>query len=726
MKTRIARLILVILMLPTTVFADPAATVDFHVAPNGNDAWSGRSATIDAARGEGPLATLTAARDKIRLLKQRGPIGKPIRVLLRGGIYRIDEPIRFLPEDSGTREAPIVYAAWPGEKPIVSGGLPIAGWQKTDGPLWTTVIPAVEEGRWYFRQLFVDGGRRTPARTPNDDYFHTVGPGVDWQDKDAARRNVETKKSILCKPEDIAAIGNLDDDAVAVVYHSWTTSRHLVESLDADAALMRFTNPSEWPMGFFYSRSQRYFVEFARDGLDRPGEWHLDRATGVLAYYPLPGEDMTVVEAIAPGGTEELLRLEGNPSAGEFVEHLRFEGISFQHTDWKLARDETADGFGAAFMQTAAVHTLGARNCVFERCEIAHTGGYALWLNFGCKGNRVKQCHLHDLGAGGVRIGQCKISDVRVDGVRVEKTEGGLPREAELWASHNDVYNCFIHDGGKVFQAGIGVLVGRCSHNNIRHNEICDFDYSGVSVGWSWWDYPPSYAHHNLVEYNHIHHLGWGRLSDMGGVYTLGYAPGSKVRNNLIHDILAYGRRGWGLYPDEGSAEMVWENNIVYRTTDGGIHDHLGRDNVVRNNIFAFAATRGQLSRNPLEGVCSFILERNIVYDRSTPPMAGIWDRPGYKLDYNVYWNASGGEPVFPGERTFRQWQALGHDRNSIVADPRFYDAERFDFRLKADSPALKLGFKPIDAGEIGLVGPPKWVELPRNVRRPRMKLPGE
>ena len=237
---------------------------------------------------------------------------------------------------------------------------------------------------------------------------------------------------------------------------------------------------------------------------------------------------------------------------------------------------------------------------------------------------------------------------------------------------------------------------------------------------------PALYAHDNLVEYNHIHHLGWGQLSDLGGVYTLGYAPGSKVRNNLIHDVLAYQRRGWGLYPDEGSAEMLWENNIVYRTTDGGIHDHLGRENVVRNNIFAFSAARGEITRNPLHGVLSFDCRLNIVYDKQTPPLGGDWTTPGFKLDNNIYWSTSGRPPVFPGDKTFAEWQQSGHDRHSIVANPRFVDAERFDFRLLPDSPALKLGFQPIDANKIGLVGPAEWVALPAQVQRPKMNFPGE
>ncbi len=106
--------------------------------------------------------------------------------------------------------------------------------------------------------------------------------------------------------------------------------------------------------------------------------------------------------------------------------------------------------------------------------------------------------------------------------------------------------------------------------------------------------------------------------------------------------------------------------------------------------------------------------------------LGGNWSNGNFKLQENCYWDTSGEPPVFPGNLTLAQWQAKGHDTGSIVADPKFVDTDKFDFRLKPDSPALKLGFKPIDAGTIGLVGPPEWVALPKQVERPPLKLPGE
>lgn len=689
---------------PKAPAAEPTRA-DLYVAPNGNDAWSGRLAQPKSDGRDGPLATLAAARDAVRRLKAKAP-ARPVRVLLRGGAYRIGNAIVFTAEDSGTREAPITYAAYPGEKPVLSGGVPITGWNRADGGLWRAIVPEVKRGEWYFRQLFVAGRRCIPARIPNrGEVYHPAGPIEPLRDRNAARRDPKTRMGFRYRNEDLKRWSSLED-VIAVVYHSWTTSRHHVQSLEPEKRIVRFSNPSSWPM-YWWGENERYYVECVREGLDAPGEWHLDRASGVLTYYSRPGEDMGKAETIAPR-TEELLRLEGDPSAGKLVEHLHFEGLSLQHTEWVMPRQGAVDGQAAAFLKTAAVFARGARDCVFERCEIVHTGGYGLWLERGCKACRLVQCHLHDLGAGGVRLG-----------------ETSLPEEPQEQAERNEVYNCFIHDGGNVYHAGVGVWIGRSSHNEVHHNEICDFYYTGVSVGWSW-GYAPSSAHHNAIEYNHIHHLGWGELSDMGGIYTLGVSPGTRLRYNLIHDVLSYSYGGWGLYTDEGSTHILLENNVVYRVKDGAFHQHYGRENTVRNNVLAFSATYGQIRRSRQEEHSSFTIERNVICGNAVPMLGGNWSNGNFTLRANCYWDTSGRAPEFPDKLHLRAWQQQGHDQDSIVADPRFVDPEHYDLRLQADSPALKLGFRPIDTGAIGLVGPPEWVELPKRTQRPRMVLPGE
>lgn len=703
--------VLVVLVIPLAfgrARADGVAdAVVLHVAPDGNDAWSGRLERPKAAGTDGPLRSFAGARDAVRRLKARGPLEKPIRVVFQSGTYPISEPIVFGPEDSGAEKAPITYAAAPGAGVTISGGRPVGPWRKqAAGPLWTAQLPDVAAGGRYFRSLYVGGKRCIPARTPNDDWFFIAGPEQPLGDREAARRDVNKKKSFRYQGDDIRPWSNLED-AVLVYFHAWTSSRHPIERIEQGEKLVRLANPSNWPMGW-WGKDERYFVEFVPEALDSPGEWYLDRKTGVLTYYPRPGEDMTTAEAIAPS-VEVLVRFEGDAAAGRRVEHLRFEGLAFHHTDWSMPteRSKMWDGQAAAFLGDAAILLRGARHCLLRRCEIAHVGGYGLWFERGTKDCRAEQCEIHDLGAGGVRLGEMT-----------------LPAQAEEQAERNTVHNCFIHDGGHVYHAGVGAWIGRSSHNTLSHNEICDFYYSGVSVGWSW-GYAPSSAHHNTIEHNHIHHLGWGKLSDMGGIYCLGDSPGTRLVHNLIHDVWAFTYGGWGLYTDEGSTGILMEDNVVYRVKDGCFHQHYGKENIVRNNVLAFSMTdRGQIRRSRDEQHLSFTVERNILYYDRAPLLGGNWGfADGYRFDANCYWHVGGEPPMFPGNLSFDQWRAKGQDRRSIVADPRFVDPSQGDFRLKDDSPALRLGYRPIDMDSFGLIGEPDWTERPRRVQRPEMKM---
>jgi hypothetical protein len=236
--------------------------------------------------------------------------------------------------------------------------------------------------------------------------------------------------------------------------------------------------------------------------------------------------------------------------------------------------------------------------------------------------------------------------------------------------------------------------------NRIRHNHVHHLAYTGISVGWVW-GYAPSVSQGNIVEGNHIHDVGQKILSDMGGIYLLGTAPGTVVRGNVVHDVDSFGYGGWGLYTDEGSTGVLLENNLVYRTKSGGFHQHYGKDNIIRNNIFALAR-EAQLMRTRAEMHSSFTLERNIVYANGAPLFAKNWTGSGFQIDRNLYWDATGKPQKFPAP-SFAEWQARGHDTHSLVADPLFENAAVGDFRLRSGSPAPQIGFVPFDFSKVGV-----------------------
>lgn len=693
----LALILVLLLVLALPVGAQTSgrsAGLTLHVSPQGKDTWTGRLKAPARGGLEGPLATVAGAQKAVQAARAAGHRG-PVTVLLSGGTYQLPAPLTFGPADGGAATAPVTYAGAPGETVVLSGGLPLTGWQRDEGALWSVEIPEVKAGQLYFHQLFINGERRTRARTPDEGYLRTAGPAVPLGDRQAARSNTQTKISFRYEPDDLRLFDEWEDVNL-IVYHAWTASRHWIKSLDEAQKIVEFRAPSGWPMGYWEAK-QRYVIENCREALTRPGEWYLSRREGKLYYWPLPGEDLRRVRAVAPR-LQHLLLLRGEPALGLPLSHLTFRNLSFQYADWRHAPDKMCDGQAAVHL-TAAVVATGVTDSVWENCEIARGGEYGLILGNGCKRNRVVQCHIHNLGGGGVRLG-----------------ETALPNDQTQQAEYNTLDNCFIHDGGHVFAGAIGVWIGRSSYNTVRHNEICDFLYSGCSVGWSW-GYAPTTAHHNVFEYNHIHHIGQGVLSDMGGIYSLGISPGTVERYNLIHDVYSYSYGGWGLYTDEGSSDILLENNVVYNTKSGGFHQHYGENNVIRNNVFAFAWEANIMSsRSDIPNSLTF--EGNIVLTDNGEPLGGALGKEKFTLRRNLYWDVAGNELEFYGEE-FADWQAKDQDEGSVVADPRCRNPKAYDFTLLPGSPALKLGFKPIDLSRVGLYGDPAWRALPAKVKRP-------
>jgi hypothetical protein len=210
----------------------------------------------------------------------------------------------------------------------------------------------------------------------------------------------------------------------------------------------------------------------------------------------------------------------------------------------------------------------------------------------------------------------------------------------------------------------------------------------------------------------------------MGGIYCLGVSPGTVLRGNVIHDVVSHPRLygGWGLYTDEGSTDILLENNLVYNTTTGGFHQHYGRDNMVRNNIFAYSHGP-QIIRTREEEHNSFTFVNNIVYFNNGQALGSNWTNGHWVIDRNVYWDTESHEIDFKG-RNFETWQSQGNDVNSQIVDPGFVDGEDADFRLNPDAPALAVGFEPFDFSKAGLYGDEAWVAKPTAKERPPFEPP--
>ncbi len=685
-------------LLFAVLCATPMVTAtDYYVAPSGKDAHPG---TADQ-----PFATLARARDAIRRRKEESQITGPVQVHVAGGDYTLSEPLVFGPQDGGTAEAPIVYKAMPGARPVFSGGRRISDWEKGEDGLWQVYLPEVAAGAWHFEQLFIDGRRAIRARMPNKFYFRMQEVQQEVLEGPAdVRRPKNARQTVTMRPEDFEkALKGLTDEELAdvnmVVYHKWDVTRRFLDGVDAEQSTL-VTSGQGMKSWNRWLKNTRFHLENYKAALDADGEWFLAR-DGWLYYRPLPGQDMTKATAVAPV-IDRFLMIEGNAAAGEFVEHLRFEGLAFRHARWVMP-PEGFEATQAAAQIDAVVQVDGARQVEIVDCEIGHVGRYAVWFRKGCRDCLLERSYLHDFGAGGVRVGETGIA----------------ANEAER-TGHITVNNNIIRHGGRIFACAIGVWVGQSGDNHVTHNEIADLYYTGISVGWRW-GYGQSLAKRNTIAYNHVHHIGWGVLCDMGGIYTLGPSEGTVVRNNVFHNVYSYSYGGWGLYTDEGSTGILFENNLVYDVKTGGFHQHYGRENIVRNNILAFSKLH-QLQATRVEDHRSFTLENNIVYYDSGQVLAGRWSQIRHTSRKNCFWHA-GGEPVRFLGKSLEQWRAEGHEEGSIVADPKFADPANRDFRLAADSPAIELGFQPFDYAKAGVYGDPAWINKAAEVTYPPLEV---
>jgi len=660
-------LLLAMLIAAPAFAADPAA--DFFVATNGNDNWGGKLAAPNAAGNDGPFATLTKAQQTAHAAART--------ILVRGGTYVLDKPLSFTAADSN-----LTIAAYPTESPIFSGGQRITGWKKDAHGWWTVNLPEVKAGNWNFVQLFADGQRRSRSRLPKEGYY-TIAEASAPSAKSAGKGS----DGLVFAERNIRGDWHNLSDVEVLGFQVWTMARLRIESVDEVKHSVLFTghtrSTEHWSA---LAKGHRFLVENVREALERPGEWYLDRKSGDLTYIPMPGEDPDRTVIIAPK-IETLVEIKS-------AQKLVLRGLTFADGNWSTPPE--GNNFSQAEVNLGgAISLSNARDCAIENCTVRGVGVYAIDIADNCHGNRIENCTLTDLGAGGIKIGLTRFE-----------------QNPDLITDHQSIRNNIIAHGGRLHPAAIGVWIGHSPNNIVEHNDIFDFYYTGVSVGWSW-GYSPCGSHNNTIAWNHIYNIGQGVLSDMGGIYTLGLAPGSVLHHNLIHDVQSFDYGGWGIYFDEGTSGMTAENNIVYNTKTGGFHQHYGKENIVRNNIFAFAKDQ-QLQRSRMEPHRSFTFEHNIVYWKTGPLLGSQWGDDNYLLDYNLYWR-SDAKPIDFAGMALVKWQAKGQDQHSIVADPVFENPEKGDFRLKPGSPASQIDFKPIDMSGVGASGITHPPDAPAN-----------
>lgn len=630
-------------------------------------------------------------------------------VIVASGDYQMDRPFML----DGKVVRPIVICGQGPEKPRLLGGIPVKGWQQCGDRLFRAYVPEVLSRNFRFEQFYVNGRRATLARTPNSGWYEVCGMKEQAFVKGIRAADYAVQR-IDFNPSDWTSLQGLQAAELANLkfrfYHKWDITQKRADYVAPDSAFIYMQGKGMKPWNPVRKGSRYVMYDYA-GGLDAPGEWYLDRTNGYLYYMPREGEEMETAECIVPG-LRQWIVFKGEK--GRLLKNIRLENLSFQYTSYVMP-DKGEEPMQASAATEAAMQFEFTENVVLKDCELLHTGGYAVWWKRGCRDNRVEHCYLFDLGAGGIKIG-----------------EPWFPADDALVSRRNVIDNNIITHAGCELPCGVGVAIFHASDNRVTHNEISDLRYSGVSIGWVWgynqssalWTTAVdscgkvtdlqmklvSPAVRNAVEYNHIHHVGWGELSDMGAVYTLGESPGTKVSHNVIHDVVSYDYGGWGLYTDEGSTGVEMTHNLVYRCKSGGFHQHYGKENKIEHNIFAFGHYY-QLQYSRVEPHVSFSFRHNIILQDRGETLAGPWNKGRLNMDYNLYWHLNG-VPRF-GKLTPEEWKKQ-KEPHAVIADPLFRDAQAGDFHFVSKKNIRKIGFESFDYTRAGVYGSDEWVEKAR------------
>ncbi len=590
------------------------------------------------------------------------------------GRIELDTTLRLTQADSNLVLAGSGSSSTGRNPTVLAGSTRLTGWHRNPSRsnLWEVTVPEVTQGKRYFNQLFVNGTRAQRTRFPKQGFLRTAGA-------------LSTGKPIELpfRPGDLRAAWTNDSDIRVVILMKWTDLHLPIRALDFTRNVARLDGG---PRDFWMDEPDaRYWIENAEDTLEEPGEWHLNRRTGLLRYLAPRGIDPNRDVVSAPRLTQ-LVSIEGTGEAP--VRNLVFRDLVFSESDYEMPEAGLISPQAAVVIPGAvkAHHAIAGR---FEKCRFDSLGGYGLELGRGSQRWTVSHCTFANLAAGGIRVGEPSDSK---------------PSPQDANHTHQILDNTLEHLG-RIFAPGVGILVFHSGTNHILHNRISDLFYTGISVGWNW-GYQETPCRENEIAYNLVERVGQGRLSDMGGIYTLGPQPGTHIHHNLFRDITSYGYGGWGLYTDEGSTGILLENNVVYRCKDAGFHQHYGRDNLIRNNLFAFNQEH-QLMRTRAEAHRSFWLTRNVVVWNHGDLLGSDWSGTTnhFQLDANLFWDTRLGTDAAAykfQKKSWDAWRAQGQDPHSLIADPLLRDIQRPELGLLPSSPAYSLGFQPIDLSTVG------------------------
>jgi hypothetical protein len=718
---------------------------EIYVSPDGGTQADGSLAK--------PYASLTDAVKAARALRQSGNIN-PVTIVLRKGRHQLNQtlvlgiedgaPAPTEPADLPEHGAGILpdrthlaFAAYPGEHPVISAGVPVTGWkrlesepaalpQKATGKVWIADMPA---GIERFYTLYDREGRLKRAR--NEGFLTT---------KLGDLRTLHFPKGALKNWD------NLKDVEINIrPSRAWVINMLPLYSVDEATGIAKTGVSSTYPMGpipdWVHNPSgHNVWVENILEGLSEPGEWVVNTKTRKIYLWPSNPADSRSPQGILVPSTSELIRVEGEidyeGSTDTPVRGIAFFGLTFTHGDrWAWTTDETRLGWGMQHdwdmidRPTAMLRFRGAAECRVTGCSFIHSGGTGVRFDLHAQRNLVADCEFAHLGEAGILLA------------------GYGPGTKDV-NSHNEIVDNHIHHFSEITWHSPGIWAWQSGHNKIVHNELHHSGYSAVLITtrvtpdrklngeggrtirhheipaedkegvirtYINWQNREKYNHsrHNLFEYNEISH-SVQLLSDGNAVYISGTGSSNIVRYNYIHHNLEPSLPS-AVRCDDDQHETLIFGNVLYNNHgfSAGIASK-GRNDII-NNFIVDSLTAPAWGYISLEWfpVTGSKIQRNIVVahpDGGRPHAArpihpskqepiGKPDLKTTDMDSNLYFHLTNQHWV---DEHLLAMQAVGKERNSRFGNPLFEHPTNGDFSFGPGSPAPDLGIESLDVSKMG------------------------
>ncbi len=554
---------------------------NLYVSPTGDDSNLGSLSQ--------PLRTVTKARDVLRA--RSSALTADTIVYLRGGTYPLTSTIAFTDADGGKNGFYVKYMAYPGERPLLTGGQPVKGWTVFDA---AKNIYSASGVTAQFRQLYVNGVKAIRARSPNLGANGAANfDRISGFDKTA--HNVQVASSYVAAWNNLTKVEmhymiNWTDNVLRLASVTTSGNTAYLKFQSAEDAIL-FARPFP-QLGYTTTgKTQCFYLENALEFLDQPGEWYLDETAQVLYYKPRAGEDMSTATVVAPM-VETLLSATG-ASTSQQVQYLWFQGLAFAHSTYlrpsqygfldaqagQYNLTATTDNKQTVGRPAAGVSISNANHIHFERNLFAQMAATGLDFSSGTQNDTVIGNVFTDIGGSGVSVGKFTAS---------ETTEFHVPynpSDANEICTNETIKDNYISNVTTEIQGACGIAAGYPRDIDIEHNEIAQANYTGISVGFGWTT-SVNAMQSNKINSNNVHNIA-NILADGAAIYTLSnQTPTSEMQDNYVHD---FSQSPWadyqigGLYLDEGTTGYTVAHNVFANAPTSIFQNKTGTNTLTDN-----------------------------------------------------------------------------------------------------------------------------------------------